>query len=255
MRLVGAVAVLLRRARAERATLALVFVLVALTSFAVAAAPRLFGRVADDGLRFELAQGTAIQRNLEFSSLDPVPAGGPDDRLRPVAAFGEATRDGLPPSIRSLIGAVHFVADTPRFQVAGAPLLPTFVTFREADGLDDQVDLVDGRWPERVAPTDTSDQAEPPTIEIALSQAAAERVGLKVGDRHAAVVDDSDPLHAWLGDLRDAGRGGPCRDVHSPRSGRRGLVRRSRRRRGRDRRHTRRAGRLHDGPGRAGRLP
>jgi putative ABC transport system permease protein len=193
MRLVAAVAALLRRARAERATLALVFVLVALTSFAVAAAPRLFDRVADDGLRFEVTQGTAIQRNLEFSSVDPLPAGSEDDPLEHLAALGEIRRDGLAPSIRSVIGDVHFVADTPRFQLAEAPVLPTFVTFREADGLDDQIDLVDGRWPARASPAEGADQAEP-TIEIALSQAAAERVGLKVGDRHAAVVDDSDPL-------------------------------------------------------------
>ncbi len=194
MRLVGAVAALLRRLRAERATMALVFVLVALTSFAVAAAPRLFDRVADDGLRFEVTQGTAIQRNLEFTSVDPVPAGGADDPLAHVAALGEVRRDGLAPSIRSLIGDVHYVVDSPRFQLAGAPVLPTFVTFREADGLDGQVDLVDGRWPARVVPADTSAEAEPPTVEIALSQAAAERIGLKVGDSHAAIVDTSDPL-------------------------------------------------------------
>ena len=87
MRLVGAVAALLRRVRAERGTTALVFVLVALTGFVVAAAPRLFDRVSDDGLRFELTRGTAIQRNLEFTTVDPLPGrrrrGSPGAGRRP----------------------------------------------------------------------------------------------------------------------------------------------------------------------------
>jgi putative ABC transport system permease protein len=170
----------------------LVFVLVALTSFAVAAAPRLFDRVADDGLRFAVTQGTAVQRNLEFSSVDPVPAGPAGDPLQHVAALGEVRRDGLAPSIRELIGDVHFIADSPRFQLAHAPVLPTSLTFRVADGLDDQVDLVDGRWPARVA--DPSEPGSSQTIEIALSEGAAERIGLKVGDRLDALVDPADPM-------------------------------------------------------------
>ena len=47
MRVVSAVAALLYRLRDERAIVAIVFAVVAVTSFAVAAAPRLFERVAD----------------------------------------------------------------------------------------------------------------------------------------------------------------------------------------------------------------
>ena len=46
MRLVSAVAALLRRLRVERGVVATVFAVVAITSFAVAAGPRLFNRVA-----------------------------------------------------------------------------------------------------------------------------------------------------------------------------------------------------------------
>ena len=194
MRLVGAVAALLRRVRAERGTTALVFVLVALTGFVVAAAPRLFDRVSDDGLRFELTRGTAIQRNLEFTTVDPLPAGGAGDPLAPVAARAVLFRDGLAPSVRDLIDDIHFIVDSPRFRVIGAPLLPTFVTLREADGIDGQVDLVAGRWPARVSRGAAPDPSAPPAIEIALSDTAAARVGLAVGDQLDARVDATDPL-------------------------------------------------------------
>ena len=194
MRLVAAVAALLRRLRAERATVVLLFVLVAVTSGAVAAAPRLFSRVADDGLRYELAQGTAIQRNLEFGAVDPLPASPGGDPLSAVAAAGETLRDGLAPPVRSLIDETRFVVDSARFNIDEAPVLPTFVTFREADGIKDLLALADGRWPARVLPPETPDPAAPPAFEIALSTAAAERVGLSVGDSLTAKVDIGDPL-------------------------------------------------------------
>ena len=59
MRLVSAVAALLRRLRVERAVMALMFVVVAITSFGVAAGPRLFNRVVDDALRYEATHATA----------------------------------------------------------------------------------------------------------------------------------------------------------------------------------------------------
>ena len=74
MRLVGAVAVLLRRIRAERGVAILLFVLVAVTSFVVAASPRLFDRVADAGIRYEVARATSAQRNLQFTTVDQIRA-------------------------------------------------------------------------------------------------------------------------------------------------------------------------------------
>ena len=84
MRVVAPVVALLRRLRAERSVVILLFVLVAITSLAVAAGPRLFNRVSDDGLRYAAAHSTAAQRNLQFVSVDrfePGP-GGPVRRRR-----------------------------------------------------------------------------------------------------------------------------------------------------------------------------
>ena len=52
----------------------LVFVVVAVTSFVVAAGPRLFNQVADEGLRYGVSHATAIGRNFQFSTVDQVPA-------------------------------------------------------------------------------------------------------------------------------------------------------------------------------------
>ena len=60
MRLVTAVAALLRRLRVERGVVALVFAVVAITSFGVAAGPRLFNQVADEALRYEATHATAV---------------------------------------------------------------------------------------------------------------------------------------------------------------------------------------------------
>ncbi len=193
MRLVAAVAALLRRLRVERGVVALVFAVVAITSFGVAAGPRLFNRVADDALRYEATHATAIQRNIQFTSVDRLPAGTTDPFDR-IAARGDGLRQRLPPSVGHLVGDTQYLVDMTRFQVAEPPKLPTVVTLRQQDGLADLVDLVDGRWPAPVVPPADADPADPPVIEVALSDASAASIGAAVGDTLAANVDGTDPM-------------------------------------------------------------
>ncbi len=89
MRLVAAVAALLRRLRAERGMALLIFVVVAVTSFVVAAGPRLFNHVADDALRYGVERATAVGRNFQFSTVDRLPA---DDVDRSPASSAAARR-------------------------------------------------------------------------------------------------------------------------------------------------------------------
>ena len=193
MRLVTAVAALLRRLRVERGVVALVFAVVAITSFGVAAGPRLFNQVADDALRYEATHATAVQRNIQFTSVDRLPAGTTDPFER-IAARGDGLRGRLPPSVRALVGDTRYTVDMTRFQLAEPPKLPTVVTLRQGDRLADLVDLVDGRWPAPVVPAADADPADPPVIEIALSDASAASIGAAVGDTLAANVDGTDPL-------------------------------------------------------------
>lgn len=193
MRLVAAVAALLRRLRVERGVVALVFAVVAITSFGVAAGPRLFNRVADDGLRYEATHATAVQRNIQFTSVDRLPAGTTDPFDR-VVARGDGLRQRLPPSIQHLVGDARFTMDMTRFQLAEPPKLPTVLTLRQQAGLADLVDLVDGRWPAKVVPDPDADPADPPVVEVALSGSSAASIGVIIGDTLAANVDGTDPL-------------------------------------------------------------
>ena len=193
MRLVSAVAMLLRRVRAERGVLALVFIVVAVTAFAVAAGPRLFERVASDGLRYEAAHATATQRNLQFSTVDRIGA-DPDDPFGQIARTGADDRGRLPGAVGALIDRQHFVLEAPRFKLRAPPRYTTFVTFRAQDGLDRLVDLTAGRWPARVTPAADADPNAPPVFEVAIAEAAAATTGMKVGDKLAAQVDPGDPL-------------------------------------------------------------
>ena len=132
MRLVGAVAVLLRRLRDERGFAVALVVLVAVTSFVVAISPRLFERVADEGLRYDVDRGTALQRNLQFTSVDSV-WGGEVDPLAFVRGRGETTFQRLPASVQEVIDTGDFVVETPRFGLTHPPNFTSFFTQRYQD--------------------------------------------------------------------------------------------------------------------------
>jgi putative ABC transport system permease protein len=193
VRLVSAVAALLRRFRSERSVALLLFGLVAMTSFAVAAGPRLFNRIADEGLRYEAVRATALQRNIQFTRVDRLPAGR-DDPFERVTARGAALRRQVPSAVTALVEEERFVLDSTRFVVLEPPNYQTFVTLRQQDGLDGRIDLVDGRLPEPVEPPE--DAATPPRFELAISEASAAAIGVTTGDVLGALVDPTDPMLA-----------------------------------------------------------
>ncbi len=191
MRLVGAVAAILRRIRVERGALLFLFILVAVTSFAVAAAPRLFNRAADDGLRYEIAGSTVTQQNLQFSGVDRLPAGTTEPFER-VLARGDSLQDRLPDSLASLVSARHYLVDSARLGVHDPPAYTTYITFRYQDGLDDRLAYVEGRAPARLpAPADPD---EPQRFEVAISRETAIETEIGVGDTVETTPDPGDPI-------------------------------------------------------------
>src|SRR3990170_5109919 len=149
MRLLGAVAVLLRRIRAERGVAILLFVLVAVTSLVVAASPRLFDRVADAGLRYELDRATSTQRNLQFTTVDRIRA-EEDDALANIADRGDDLMERLPESVGRLIEARGYVLDTTRFRLVDPPNYASLVTLRHQDGVEEHIQFEAGRPPTRL---------------------------------------------------------------------------------------------------------
>ncbi len=190
MRLTSAVVAILRRLRAERGIVAFLFILVATTSFLVAVSPRLLDRVSDDGLRDRLARATAVQRNLEFTTVDRL-----DPGATPFVGVEAVTDDlwaRLPESVRQIIGEERYVISSPRFTVADPPNYTTYVSFRYQDGLDDRITYTAGRPPARIAqPARTG---APAALEIALSEEAAAETHIRVGDTLQLTVDPSDPI-------------------------------------------------------------
>ncbi len=191
MRLVGAVAVLLRRLRGERGVVAFLFVLVAVTSLVVAASPRLFGRVADEGLRYAVSRSTATQRNIQFSTVvRSIPSGS--DPMVGVVNRGDTLAGRLPASVTDIVTARHYVVDTTRFRLVDPPNYTSFVTLRTQEGVNDQIDLTQGRLPAAVpAPADPVD---PRRFEIAVSAPTAAELLVGVGDVLPAAVDPGDPM-------------------------------------------------------------
>ena len=192
MRLVGAVAVLLRRIRAERGVAALLFVLVAVTSLVVAASPRLFDRVADAGLRYEADRATSAQRNLQFTTVDQISAGDDADVFDRVEGRGETLLGRLPESVHRLIEARRYVVDLTRFRLTDPPNYPTYLTLRYQDGIDEHITMTDGRRPARLELP--QDRDEVPRFEVAISAATAAEILVEVGDTLPVAVDPGDPM-------------------------------------------------------------
>ncbi len=190
MRLVSTVAVVLRRLRAERAVVLTLFVLVAVTSLVASVSPRLFERVADEGLRYAVSQGTALQQTLQFSSVDQIRPGDPDP-LSFVAGRGDILMDRVPDSVRGVLSGNDVVIETPRFALDEPPNYPAFVTLRFQDHIDGRLIMERGRAP---AAVDRPAGDEPQRFEIALSSAAAAELLVDVEDNLSATVDPSDPM-------------------------------------------------------------
>src|SRR5262245_52879075 len=145
MRTLAAAAFLLRRVRADAGALALIWVVVAVTASLFAAAPRVFGLVADAALREELVDATPARRGVDLSGTSAV--GGDGELEATLARMGEGYFGRLPLSVQALIGDRVAVASSARFAVANAPKIPTSLVFQWQSGLDDLITLVDGRMP------------------------------------------------------------------------------------------------------------
>ena len=201
MRGVWAAAFMLRRLRAERGVVLLLVLLVGLTSFIWAAAPRLYNRVADVALREAITDTTTARGNIELVQELAVPSGtDPGEFIDRLGATYEA-RFGA--AVSGLIGSRERVATTPRFRLSAGSGFQTFVALRDQTGIDGKLTLRDGRWPAStgqplprlgVNGEPTEIPVEIPHVEIAISDQTAQEIGLTVGMDLHAVLDANDPL-------------------------------------------------------------
>ena len=203
MRSIVAAAYLLRWLRAEAGLALLIVTLVGVTSFLFAAAPRLFNQVADEGLRHEVTTAAAQRRGIELTSTSTIAPFA--DPMAVIERQAGAAFDRFPATVQSLVAERRLVTTSARFTVIEPPRVPTHISLRYQDGLDDAIRLVNGRMPEStgqalpVATFPGSAPAEPPSdepprLEIALSDETARATGIEVGDVLAVTLDGNDPL-------------------------------------------------------------
>ncbi|HET6744648.1 MAG TPA: hypothetical protein VFH90_02230, partial [Candidatus Limnocylindria bacterium] len=203
MRSLWAAAFLLRRLRGETAIALLIVTLVAATSFVFAAGPRLLDRVSDDGLRHELRSTGPVQRNLQLSTVSTL--SGAEGSFDAIRSLGEDFEGEMADVLRVAIDERLVTFTTVRFHVADPPIYDTYISLRYQSGLDDEVELTDGRMPAStgdalsppsfgINPSPDPEPGELPVFEIAVSDATAAEIGVAVGDVLLAAVDESDPL-------------------------------------------------------------
>ena len=200
MSALSAVAMLMRRVRAETGILVLLFGLVASTSLLFAAAPRLFNRVTDDAVRYAEATAAPLERDFWLSANGFIGAGN-DAGVQAIREYGAERQADFPASINGLISNSVPGFTSVRFIVPNSII---GLTLRYQDGVTDASRLIDGRWPVDLGmplqeirvgqQTGGSDQAAPAVFEAALSTTAADAIGAHVGDRFNIGLDGSDPL-------------------------------------------------------------
>jgi putative ABC transport system permease protein len=188
----------LRRLRDDRAATVGLAVLVLVTAFLAAVAPRVLAGLADTSVRAEVASATVTARNIALLQDAGFAAGPDDDPLALVREAGLDHEKTFPAPVRSLIADRRAIVETGRFHVDLPTTDPAFLKLRIQEGVDGLVRYVAGTPPSSAFTTqdDVGPEAADgvPVFEAGISRAAAERFGLKVDDVVPLTGDAGDPL-------------------------------------------------------------
>ncbi|HEX5041014.1 MAG TPA: hypothetical protein VFW95_12870, partial [Candidatus Limnocylindria bacterium] len=203
---------LIGRIRTDQLPGLLILALVFVTALVAAAAPRLFNRVADDGLRYEIRQASVVERNLQLGRITRIEA-APGEGMAPVDEAEASVEAGLPDTVRSVISGDSTLARSIGYSILDRPSnRPGFLTMQFQDRLDEHVELVEGRMPTgemgRVPAPDLPpasvpipEDLEALTIEVAISTSTADELEAVVGDTLEMVPDSDDTLVGPFGFL------------------------------------------------------
>jgi putative ABC transport system permease protein len=206
LRSLGAAGLLLRRLRSERSMVAVICVVVAATSFLLAAAPRLLNRATDEALRYAVGIAAPSERDVTMSLTARISA-QPGSGSNAIRAYGDSVARQLPASVSALVAARIERFTTVQLFVPQPPIYETHLSLRYQDGLPEATNLVAGRWPvdlgQGLQPieygADPETKPELVVVEAALSSATAAEIGVGVGDRIPVTIDGSDQIVRGLG--------------------------------------------------------
>lgn len=201
----SAVRLLIGRLRQDRLSPVLLGMLVFASALLAAAAPRLFNRAADEGLRHEVRTASVIERNLQLGRITRI-ASARGEGMAPIDAVAEEVRAALPSTVRDILSGDTVTATSISYSVLGRPSTrPGFVTLAFQDRLDDEIRLLEGRMPTEATTRVPAPDLPPASIpipegrealvfEAALPVRAAEELGAGVGDRLHLIPDRDDTL-------------------------------------------------------------
>lgn len=199
----AALSLAIRRFRDGRVAVVGLVLLVLVTAFCAALAPRLFDRFADDALRGEVRDATPFQRNIQLVEERFIPPGPRDDPMAAVAAEGESLEKRMPSGVRALFRDTGYLAETVRWKLLEKTHDPAFVRVRVQQDVADHVEYVDGRPPSAATRRITvpgkdvgpdAPDTDVTVLEVALSVETLERIGLNVGDTWMLRPDGADRL-------------------------------------------------------------
>lgn len=176
-----------RRIRAYGGHFALLAALVMIAAVLLTAMPRIANRLSDGDLRSDLA-------GLPWNARDVVYQTTPSsDRLGGGVVVGSGELDrlqaALPPEVRRLIGDRWYSANADGWlgPADTRAVSPINFQLRAVSGAQEAVRVVDGRWPQPQRNNDA--------VEMVVSSATAEALGIRVGSRWVMIPpDDAGPL-------------------------------------------------------------
>ena len=181
-----------RQAMVDAPLLALVALVVALASFLVTAAPAALATVATRELRHTLEDFPAVRRDLTASGFFGYPAAGggrsTTDGLATITDTIERAPRGLGPPVVPLLDPPQWAATTGRdaalIRGEAPPAVGLELGLAVTPDWRELIEITAGRAPQAWSgdEDDLADIAATEPVEIALSQAAAEQMGIDVGD-------------------------------------------------------------------------
>ena len=122
-------------------------VLVLVTAFVFALAPRVLDRVADDALRAEVAAATPAERNIQLLQERRVDADAAGGRCSASRRSASASRPSSRLPSGDLLVDRAYLAETSRWKIVSDAAEEHFAMLRFQPGLEDRIELVEGRLP------------------------------------------------------------------------------------------------------------
>ena len=199
-----------------------IVVAVTMSAFGVSATPRLLDEVSARDLEVTLTEPEPEVRNVRVERLTKI-SGGRETIFERVEDLGDGFLEDVTPTVRSVIDQHLFVIDTPQMiidPIPGEAARPFDLSmrFRFQEGLNGQIEIVEGRAPEpaepaelwlgQMCPTDPSELevfepeedvdctlVEVPVYEIAASASTAEDLIMEIGDEVLLRPDPNDVLY------------------------------------------------------------